>query len=157
MDILLASLTVELRKDGTLDKLCAVTLFGGDSIPMDYGLEECGGMMWARLSGANPTLAFPAADTTSASCTATLAFGVELGVIRPAPIVEERAGRITLPSEDDQRRAALAQYVDMLAMHRAYQSARSDIDQMVIGAYQPYGPQGGVMGGTWGATIGEDL
>lgn len=157
VDVLLASLVVELRKDDTLKGLCSITVFGGDSIPMDYGLESCGGMVWARLTSANPTLAFPAADTTVDSCTASLAYGVELGVIRPAPFVDEAAGRITLPTEEDQREAAILQNNDMLAMHRAYKAARDDIDLMVIGQYQPYGPQGDVMGGFWSATVGEDL
>lgn len=153
MDVLLAALVVELRTDGTED-VCAAALYPGDSVPLDYA--DCGGMAWVRLVDAGPTISFPNTDVTADSCHWSLAFQVEMGVMRPSPIPENVMNSAELPDDAENTAAAKRQLQDMMAMHRALLTARDDIDLMAPGRYTPVGPVGGTVGGTWAVTVGAD-
>lgn len=156
LDILLASLIVELRKDNVLDDVCTASLYPGDAVPIDYA--ECGGMAWVRFLGANPSASFPTPDITVNNCASTLAFSVEMGVLRKAPIAESVLNAdIDLPSEEENTQSAQEQADDVERMYRAIQLAARDIDFVVAGSYVPTGPDGGVVGGAWTLTVGADL
>lgn len=156
VDIVLAALIVELRKDNVLDDLCTVSLYPGDSVPIDYA--ECGGMAWVRLLTANPSAAFPAPDVTINNCASTLAFPLEMGILRRAPLADSILdASIDLPSEEENTKSTHEQLDDVERMYRAIQRAARDIDLVVAGSYTPAGPDGGVVGGTWTLTVGSDI
>lgn len=156
LDILLAAVLVELRRDGLDEDICAHAIYPGDSIVLDYA--ECGGMVWVRLVDAFETVGFPNRDVTVNSCEALLAATVEVGVMHPSPIPEEILNTVDLPDDAEHTAAARRQIKEMRAMRRAMQETRRVIgkDLLLVGAYTPVGPVGGTVGGTWSVTLGEE-
>lgn len=152
-DILLAALTVELRRDGTDQEICSFTKQPGDSVVTDYA--DCGGMAWVRHVTTTASIGFPNADVTADSCYWGLAHTIEMGVMRTSPIPTETLSTVEPPSEEELSAAADAQYRDMAAMHRAILAARRDIE-LLPGTYSPVGPMGGVVGGTWSLLLAEE-
>lgn len=157
MGILLDSLNSELTADGTREDMCLVSVMPGSDVPLDYSLDDCGGMGWVRLVSAVPSVTFPAASTDSNNCNYTLAYEIEMGVFRRAPLPEGIGSSMTLPSADDHFESAQLAMKDLGAMHRALKSGGSHFEDYILGAFVPQGPQGGVVGGTWNAIIGLDF
>ncbi len=154
MDVVLAACVVELRADGTDGNLCATTKYPGESAPLDYA--ECGGMLWVRLVSASPTTQFPNPEGRPNACAQTLAFNLEVGLLRPSPIPENIMGDFQLPSDEEHAEATDRQMDDMQAVHRGLLRASKDIDMMLIGSYQPVGPIGGTVGGMWTLAVGNE-
>lgn len=155
LNIVHAALVVELREAGLDEDLCANAIYPGESVPGDYGVESCGGMAWVRLASANPTATFPAPVATPDNCNYTLAFPLEMGVMRPSPIPDGTLNEVELPGDEAHNEAAHKQFADLHAMHRAIKRAQEDIEMLVIGTYTPVGPVGGIVGGTWTLTVGN--
>lgn len=153
MGMFLDALNAELTASGEADGLCAIALYPGDGVPLDYGVESCGGMAWVRLVSAVPSATFPAAEVRVNNCATTLAFEGELGLFRPAPIIEEDG---ELPSDEAHIAAANAQYDDIELMYRVFNRVKSQIEFLIVRQYTPVGPQGGVVGGVWGFAFGDD-
>lgn len=153
-DVLLDLVHKELQANGTAENLCAVSLFPGDNIPMDYG--GCGGIVFVRLVTANPTAAFPNADVTVNNCAYSLAFPLEVGIYRPAPMIQTIAGKPYPPSDAMNTASAHLMNDDLKAMHRAIVKLRQEVELVQIGQYTPQGPFGDLVGGTWTVTVGED-
>lgn len=152
----LDALNEELLADGTREGLCEMALLHGDAVLLDYGMESCGGMGWVRLVSANPTTNFPQ-PAQAGSCTSDLAFPMEMGIIRPAPMPETFQKKVTLPSADAQGAATSLALDDMAAMRRALMVMQQDMEQFQLGTYSPMGPEGGTQGGLWTFTVGEEL
>lgn len=127
--------------------LCQVLIAPGDLMAWDF--EDTA---WVRLGSANPTQDFPTPDLTARSCASTLAYEVEVGVLRKAPIFDDR-GRA--PSVEEQEKAVITQMRDMEAMREAIRTA--PVDMKILGDYLPAGPEGGLFGGIWSVTVGMDL
>jgi len=154
MDIVLAACVVELRADGTDGNLCATAKYPGEAAPLDYA--ECGGMLWVRLVQTAPTTQFPGPETRPNVCAATLAFNLEVGLMRPAPIPENTLGDFELPTDQDHSEATDRQMDDMEAVYRGLVRASRDIEMVSIGSYTPTGPIGGTVGGLWTLTVGNE-
>jgi hypothetical protein len=155
-DVLLAALVVQLREDGLDADLCAKAIYPGALVPLDYGLESCGGQAFVRLTGAVPTTTFPNPDASPMSCLTTLAYTFELGVSRPSTYLDFVAGEANLPDDEEQIASAHAQYADMMAVRAAVKRVRDDVDLVVLGAYTPFGPDGGTVGGYWTVQVGME-
>lgn len=157
MDILLAELVSELRRRERLDDLCAKSLYPGVSIPGDYGVDDCGGMAWVQLQSAAPSASFPVPATDLNTCSYSLAYTVSMGVMRPITLPEEGVrGDITLPSDEQNSASTYEQLEDMDAMHQAIKRASRSIDYLILGTYNPTGPEGGVVMGSWSLTVGNE-
>jgi hypothetical protein len=154
MDIVLAACVVELRADGTDGNLCATTKYPGEAAPLDYA--ECGGMLWVRLATTAPTTQFPNAESRPNVCASTLAFNLEVGLMRPSPIPEDTFGDFQLPSDQEHSESTDRQMDDMEAIYRGLVRASRDIEMVSIGSYTPVGPVGGTVGGTWTLVVGNE-
>lgn len=154
MDALLTHTMAELQKPGQNASLCAVAAMPGSEIPYDYGQESCGGLLWVRLAGANPTVSFPSADVTASSCAQTLAYSLEVGIMRPAPLAEVNGDEFILPTDQENGNATEQQMLDMESMLVAIANLREDVEDLLPGTYTPLGPEGGVVGGRWTLTVG---
>lgn len=154
MGVLLDALGEELTRDGSREDMCLVTVMPGADVPIDYALNDCAGMAWVRLVSANPTVAFPAGDLTALNCGYTLAYNIEMGVLRTAPTATMFGSEIEIPTPEQQFEASDAQFKDLEAMHRALKASGPDFADFLLGAYAPSGPEGGAVGGTWTATLG---
>ena len=155
MAALLESLTAEIRKAGKEEDFCAISIYPGTAVPVDFGPESgCRGTAWVRLVGANPSVSFPNADNGINNCVYTLAYTVEMGMVGPAPVMEDRLGNFVVPDDVEQFEASMRMMGELEMMHRAIKNA--GIDQLILGDWTPQGPEGGVMGGLWTMMIGGD-
>lgn len=155
MEILMSNLLVELRERGTDEHLCAKTLMPGAEVFAEYGMNKCAGMAWVRLATANPTVEFPNPDVTTNSCASSLAYTFEMGVVRQIAIPQERNNTIILPTDDDNLKAVEQQMDDLAAMKEAITRADRDIGYLMLGPYDPIGPDGGTNGGIWTLMAGN--
>lgn len=152
---LLESLTAQIRAAGKQDDYCSVTVQPGAAVTIDFGPESgCEGTAWVRLISANPTVAFPSADTRVDTCAFTLAFLVEMGMVFPAPAMEDRLGNFVAPDDVELFNASMRQASEMQMMFDAIRAAK--IPQKLVGDYVPMGPEGGIIGATWNVTVGGD-
>ena len=155
MAALLESLTAQIRKAGKEEDYCAITVYPGTAIPVDFGPEsDCRGTAWVRLVSVNPTVVFPTAAVGVDNCGYSLAYTVEMGMVGPAPVMDERLGRLIVPDDVEQFEASMRLYDEVEMMHAAIKGA--GIDQLILGDWTPQGPEGGILGGTWTLTIGGD-
>lgn len=155
MAALLESLTAEIRAAGKEEDYCAITVYPGTAVPVDFGPESgCRGTAWVRLVSANPTVSFPAADNRVNNCGYSLAYTVEMGMVGPAPVMTDRLGNFIAPTDVEQFEASLRMFGELEMMHAAIRGA--GIDQLVLGDWTPQGPEGGIMGGLWTMVIGGD-
>ena len=150
---LLEQLSAQIKAKGREDRYCSITVQPGTAVVFDFA-GDCQGMAWVRLVGANPTVSFPNPDTTVDNCINLLAFTVEIGMIGPAPAMEDRLGNFVVPEDTELFDASMRQMEEMQMMYDAIRLA--DIPQKIVGDYTPQGPEGGVMGGTWTVTVGGD-
>lgn len=150
-------LVEEIAKDEDAGTLCAAIIQPGGSLIADYG--ECGGTAWVRLVNAYPSKAFPTPDVDPRSCASALAYPVEIGILRPAPMgeVNQSTGEWEPPDDAEQDAASLRQYDDLTILHRVYSRFSADEDDFVLGTYTPMGLEGGIYGGVWTATISESF
>jgi len=134
--------TLEQRGAG---RVCRCEVAPGAEVALDAcdcDGDRCG-QAWVRLVSAFPSSSLPEPDI-DARCTAPLAYVVEVGAVRCAPVADDDEGVVL--------GTTLGQYDDMDAMRYALQCCFTDGEQ-VLGQYEPYGPQGGCVGGTWTVTI----
>lgn len=151
---LLERLSEQIRNKELQDRYCSITIQPGNQVVFDFGDDDCLGMAWVRLVTANPTVAFPAADTSLNNCVHTLAYTVEVGIIGPAPQIDTTLNEFILPTDVELFDASMRQMEEMRMMYDAIRNA--DIPEKIVGDYTPVGPEGGVMGGTWAVVIGGD-
>lgn len=150
---LLECLTAQIKAKGLEDQYCSITVQPGNAVVFDFG-EDCAGTAWVRLVSANPTAAFPTPDVSVNNCAYTLAFTVEVGMIGPAPQLDEAMGEYIVPGDVEMFEASMRQLAEMQMIYDAIRSA--DIPEKIVGDYAPQGPEGGVLGGTWTVTVGGD-
>lgn len=157
-----ADLFTELaERDADLTPPCSVMVVSGAAAAVDRGLDEgpdCGGQLWARLVNLYPSSAFPEPDGGVHREDLSWAVVVELGLVRPAPIIREEAGTAIIPTAAEEQDAAAVALVDAAVLREAllnrYRQHIGDEDVAVIlGTFSPFGPDGGVVGGVITATI----
>lgn len=129
---------------GTAD----IRVIGGDMVPLDgFDSADCALLVWVRLARRYRTTAFPAEAASGARCGSQPVIVLEAGVARcadmgddngpPAPSVIEREALVQM---DDAWR------VDAALCRAAARAEDEDIaPDCVLGAGEPYGPEGGVI------------
>jgi hypothetical protein len=138
---------------------CAAGIVSGAAAAVDRGLDQesgCCGQLWVRLVNTYPTSAFPAPDQRPAGDRdLSYAVVVEVGVVRPAPALREVGGEVLLPPMAEEQAAADAAVIDAAIVRDAllYGYAETFDVGLVLGAFIPFGPDGGVVGGATTATI----
>jgi hypothetical protein len=138
---------------------CAAGVLSGAAAVVDRGLDEasgCCGQLWVRLVNLYPTAQFPAQDATSVGDRdLSWAVVVEVGVVRPAPVVREAGTELLLPTMEEETAAADRAVLDAAIVRDALLYTYADaLDVgMVLGAFVPFGPDGGVVGGATTATV----
>lgn len=132
---------------------CSCTVVPGAVVATDWcGGCEGGlcGMAWTRLETMYPSTVFPQQDTY-APCTAPLAYTIELGIARCAPVGNEDG---TPPSDTEWLDCAQVQMQDAQVMRAAVLCCFS-ADEVMFQGYTPFGPEGGCVGGTWSVAVSE--
>jgi hypothetical protein len=159
---LAACLCLEMQASGG-PALCYCGPVAGEVV-MDYcgngscGEGGCGGQAWVRFENAFPSSTFPGQDQALGNCRAPLAFSLEIGVARCAPVGENNgAGGFTPPTLQQNVDALRLQLADMAAMRRAVQCCFGKGDRdYILGAYtQASVNGGGCIGGTFSVQVWE--
>jgi hypothetical protein len=152
---LAACLCTEIQQSGLPEPCQCGVMPGGDAI-LDYCGEcdgdGCGGQAWVRLSGAFPSTRFPAVQDAAASCVTPLAFVIEVGIARCAPVgTVSTVQGFAPPTLEQQIEAVRLQTADMSAMKRAVscclENKYSDLTY-TLGVYTPISG-GDCNAGTW--------
>jgi hypothetical protein len=114
--------------------------------------KECDEMI-INVTNGFPTNGFPIIDQFG-TCGSAMAFEVQLGVFRCAPVP---AGKLPqnfkLPTPVQQLNATRLHLADMQAMKRALACCLKNYEY-VIRTWLPYGPAGGAVGGAWLVAVG---
>lgn len=152
---LAACLCVTLE-DWGLPTPCFCGVLPGQIVALDYfgGCEDdaCGdGMAWVRMAGLYPAAAVGVPQQISGNCDASLGLDLEIGVMRCISAGENDGSPVSPQELAD---AAFQQSQEALAM-RAAVACCSPLTskQYILGIYTPYGPEGGMVGGTWSAVV----
>lgn len=134
----------QITKAG-LPETCFCGVFPGAQAPYIYGDE---GQAWVRLVTAGPSRQFPQVDDTWTACDAPITYTLEMAVLRCAlPFADAKGNPPTLTQQFETVRLQMA---DMQAMKQAIMCCVPNDDITVaLGAYNPLGPDGGLVGGFW--------
>lgn len=131
-------------------KTCWCGLYPGSEVSHEY-CTECSddvcGMGYVRLSLGSPYEIFPA-PAIDDRCSLPLMWGVEVGALRCFP--SEPDGSTIDPSTSAE--VALKQILDARALRAAIKCCSG---KWGLGAWTPYGPLGGCVGGYWTAFLSE--
>jgi hypothetical protein len=147
MAVLLDCLRAAMRD---LPDPCSLTIQPGQLPAFDFSCEDgCdgngNGKAWVRLITEYPSTRFPQPLTTATPCSAwEMAYSVEIGIVRCVAI----DGTDVITDEQNME-DSLLQSADAHAMYRAVLCCFTGDEEVVMGSYVPYGPQGGVLGGSW--------
>lgn len=113
--------------------------------------EDACGQAWVRLVNAYPAQAIGQQDVDPGNCNKTVGYDLEVGLYRCFPI-EENGGSVT---DEEMAEAVDRQIKDMELMRKAIVCCDAlPTKEYVLGAYAPYGPLGGLVGGTWSLVLG---
>lgn len=138
-------LCAQILTDGT-PPVCFCGVMPGAVVSLDYAGEcenECG-MAWVRLLQSYPSATLGQPSATPGNCSAAIGVDVELAIVR---CIEVGGPDGQPPEPAVLAAAAVLQQADMMSMWRAVACCRNSKD-WVIGQYTPYGPEGGLVGGT---------
>ena len=136
----------ELERSG-LAEGCGCALQHGSPGPAN--IPAVGkGYAWVGIQNAFPSKAFPQPEISDGSCLAPLAATIQVGLIRCYPI--QQSG----DSEENMLKYLDKQMADMAALRRALVCCSNDF-YVSLGSYTSVGPEGGVYGGMWLATVGQ--
>lgn len=105
-----------------------------------------GGQAWVRLVSAFPSTTFPEPNVDATPCAVSIAYQIEMGVIRCMPAVNALTGK----ADDGYMLNVVRQQMsDMEAMKKAILCCLDDDFPLVLSEYTPWGPQGNAYGGIW--------
>lgn len=137
---------------------CSVGLVAGSMAAVDRGLDcagGCAGQLWVRLEALHPTLEFPAPHGGAVRGPLSWAVVVEVGLVRPAPMIRGDGPTLALPSMAEETDAADTALLDAAVLREALvvRYAQALDVGIALGSWTPFGPSGGIVGGTWTATL----
>ena len=136
-------LCAQIEIDG-LPPTCFCGVMPGAEVAMDYAgdCDSVCGMAWVRLIAAYPSSSIGAASERPGNCAMGIGFDIEMGIVRCLDVGESGEP----PTPESMAESALLQSADMMAMWRAVICCNGSKDWM-MGQYQPYGPEGALVGG----------
>lgn len=138
-----------LEERGLMPGNCFCSIVPGQQATWDYS----NGMAWVRLNSVVPSAIFPAQSFALNNCGTTLAAELEIGVLQCTPSPSASGAP---PDDDQQFESARLQVATMAAMRDAILCCAdgSDLD-LILGGYEPQGPNGGLVGGVWTVSVGR--
>lgn len=128
-----------------LPPVCVCGVLPGAEAALEYAgdCDSACGQAWVRLANAYPSTTIGVPSTRPGNCSSGIGIEIEVGVSRCVSVGDADEP----PSPAELAVAAELQTADLLAMWRAVACCRSSKD-WVVGAYTPFGPEGGLVGGT---------
>jgi hypothetical protein len=137
---------------------CFCEVIIGPDIPLEYAGEcdgECGAA-YVRLDSTFFSTNFPTPDSEPYS-NGVVAYSIYAGVIRCAPVADGDSAEP--PTVEEMIESANQQLADIEGIRRALQCCFEKFDDRhyLIGQYQPFPLQGGLVGGEWLITVREGI
>lgn len=127
----------------------------GVAITTDYVAGAGEGFSYVRLGNAYQVLQFPIPQATyQAGAPLQITRSFELGILRGVALPED-GNALTRDEWFDVTRLAMADMQALLAVICSYFGSRGI--PFLVGSYQPAGPEGGVVGGSWTVQAGQPL
>jgi hypothetical protein len=113
--------------------------------------DKCG-MAWVRMASIYPSNSVGAAVTTPGNCAYGMGMDVEMGITRCMSVGDEQGNP---PPAAEMLAAAELQMADAYIMQRAlYCCDAIPAKDVILGLYQPLGPEGGLIGGLFTMSMG---
>lgn len=134
----------------SLPDLCDMLLGAGAQVAFDSCSTDCGGMGWVRLAGAYSSSNFPNADLIATRGVLLMAETFEVGIVRGVELPDDAREGMDPGVLSAAAQLQLADMSAILAVMCAY--FRTAGIPFIVGAYQPYGLEGGCVGGFWQVT-----
>jgi hypothetical protein len=133
------------------DTLCYCDVLAGMGVPIG-DVTECGGVAYVRLVSVFPSTNFPSPDVTD-GCTSLIAFVLAVGVIRPAPQMDETGNF----DPADVAQASLKALDDIAAIRTAIRCCLRNKYEDVQNVMNEWSPieDDSVVGGEWLLTVQE--
>lgn len=128
--------------------VCFCGVVPGEAPAFDYhgDCDTACGMAWVRLANAYPAAMPGVPSEQPGNCAVALGVEVEVGVARCIGVGNDTGGP---PTYDELLQSTELQVADMLAMRRAVVCCDALVAKdTTISAYSPFGPDGGMVGGT---------
>lgn len=134
--------------------VCFCGVIFGDGVVGDYAggcRDGRQGMAWVRMVSMYPADGINVVNERVNNCGSSIGMDLEVGILRPVAVTSGSRGQA--PTANQYLAAAARANDDaklMLHAIRCCVGTRdwNDIDS-IVGVYQPAGPEGGLMGGTW--------
>ncbi len=151
---LAACLCAEIQdpENGVPD-VCFCGVIPGDAAVAQYAgncKDKCG-MAWVRLASAYPANAPGIILTEASTCTTGMGADIEIGMLRCMTVGDERGN---MPSPQEQTDAFELQMADLMVMWKAILCCNAFPGKdILLSQYQPAGPEGGLVGGTFTISI----
>lgn len=140
-------LCAQITADG-LPETCFCGVLPGEAVAASYAgncATACG-MAWVRLANSYPTKVLGEPDLTAGNCGAGMGFDVEIGILRCAPVGNSAGAP---PTAAQMLAATELQIADMHVMQKAALCCGEvSTRDVILGTYEPVGPEGGLVGGT---------
>lgn len=151
---LAACLCATITDTPGVGEVCFCGVIPGDGVVTDYAgcsQWERNGMAWVRQTLMYPASGIDVVNTTVNNCASLTGMDIELGMVRPVAVVDDRGNP---PTPEEYEAAAAVMNDDAEVMLAAVQCCDRlhDLDY-ILGTYQPFGPLGGVVGGTWSVAV----
>ena len=145
-------LCAQIEQDGR-PRTCFCGVIPGDAAVMEYAgncADACG-MAWVRLMTMFPSESVGQASEVPGNCGKELSVIIEVGIMRCIALGDSRGNP---PSPEQLLGAADNQVEDALTMQRAILCCPDiEIADTILSAYNPSGPLGGQVGGTWQVVV----
>jgi hypothetical protein len=149
---LAAQLQVEIEDSGLKDP-CWIGVLPGSLVALDYcapcGGSKCG-MAWVRLAAISEWV-----DETGVAdfsrCNSLFTATFEMGIVRCHQTSDDRGNPMSMAYQAEATRVQLA---EMAAMKRVLLCSSLMANRNVtLGGYQPIGPDGSCVGGSWSVLV----
>lgn len=143
----LATCLCQQINDSDVPGVCFCGVVPGEVASAEYMSEEgCGGMAWVRLITAYPSKVVGAQNTDPNNCALGTGVDLEVGIMRCTPVGDGSEP----PTPAELLAATDLQLADIEVMLRAMNCCDAIAGKdMVVGPYQPLGPEGGTVGGVF--------
>lgn len=144
LEALATCLCGEVKSGGAPD-VCFCGVLPGAEVALDYqgDCSDVCGMAWVRLVTTYPATVIGQANEQPGNCASQTGFDVELGVVRCIDVLDAQGNP---PSPAELLTSTRLQMADRDAIVRAILCCYTTKD-FLLGAYTPYGPEGGMVGG----------
>lgn len=129
--------------------VCFCGVVPGAAIPAEYS-GDCNnacGAAWVRLVTVYPSNQVGAALITPGNCAHGLGMDAEVGILRCTPVGDEQGNP---PTQAELLDSTELQIADAILMLKAIECCEAlNINDLIVGQYQPIGPEGGLVGGVY--------